>query len=46
MLTYADVCCQLDEGGSQLQIAHSRILTLENRIRENEVALQDHKVAK
>ena len=31
---------QLDEGGSQLQIAHSRILTLEARIREYELQLQ------
>jgi len=32
---------QLDEGGSQLQVAHSRILTLEARIRENEAQLME-----
>ena len=30
---------QLDQGSEQLQIAHSRILTLEARIRENEKEL-------
>jgi len=32
---------QLSEGGNQLQIAHSRILTLEARIRENEAQIEE-----
>ena len=37
---------QVEEGSSQLQIAHQRILTLENRIREHEAALEEAEAVK